>query len=357
MTDLPEPMVPAEVDLRDYRWMPFYGDAALSSDTWILATPEARCAAMTLWWQSWHQVPAGSLPANARLLASLAGYGVAVAAFEAIQEQATRGWVLCADGRLYHPFLAKLALDAWEEKKEFERRKAEDRQRKKDRRDGASGGNGKTSGGKPKNSGGNGGLSGGIPSENALTGQDRTGQENTNSIYDPVGVTATAVANNPDDLILAFDACLVSAWGEEARRWKPHSSDRRTAEQLAEAGITATFAAGVMRERFGKMRERGAKPPFSLEGVADDLRRSCVAGQSAAPAGQAASSATDQRDIWRRRLIGFRDQRGLWLASFGAKPGEPGCEAPADLVAEVLPSLAAPAAQILHYPPQQRAMQ
>lgn len=124
MTDLPEPLTPADCDLRGMEWMPLYGDRLLSSETWLLAGPEGRCAALALWWASWKQVPAASLADNDRVLAQLAGYGVAVKAWQAIREEAMRGWVRCADGRLYHPVVAALAAEAWDRRVKERARKA-----------------------------------------------------------------------------------------------------------------------------------------------------------------------------------------------------------------------------------------
>lgn len=42
-----------------------------------------------------------------------------------------------------------------------------------------------------------------------------------------------------------------------------------------------------------------------------------------------------QREQWRQRLIGYRDKR-IWLGSWGAPPGDRYCDAPADLVAQIV---------------------
>ena len=60
------------------------------------------------------QVPAGSLPNNSRILASLAGYANAPRRWGRIREMALYGWLPCSDGRLYHPVLAELVLDIQE---------------------------------------------------------------------------------------------------------------------------------------------------------------------------------------------------------------------------------------------------
>ncbi len=127
MTD---PLTPADCDLRGLEWMPLYGARLLTSETWLRATPEARCAALTLWWASWHQVPAASLADDDLLLSQLAGYGVAgVKQWRRVRDAAMRGWIKCSDGRLYHPIVAALACEAWERRGEAD--DARDRHRQK----------------------------------------------------------------------------------------------------------------------------------------------------------------------------------------------------------------------------------
>lgn len=109
---LPDPLVPAEVDLRDFQGMWFDTDRLLRSDTWVLGNGEEKAAAMTLWLESWHQVPAASLPSHDRMLAKLSQ----AEKWPKAKAHALRGWVACSDGRLYHPVVAEKALEAWIEK-------------------------------------------------------------------------------------------------------------------------------------------------------------------------------------------------------------------------------------------------
>lgn len=108
---LPEPLVPAEVDLRTYEWMPLDINRLLSSETWVLGAPEECKAALTLWCEAWRQLPAASLPDNDRMLAHLSRAG---ADWPRIRENVMRSWIKCADGRLYHPVVAEKACEAWE---------------------------------------------------------------------------------------------------------------------------------------------------------------------------------------------------------------------------------------------------
>lgn len=113
MSDLPNPLTPADCDLRDFGYMPVDVQRVCDSDLAALETPEACWAAFLLWCKSWHQVPAASLPDDDRVLAKFTGYQRAPDAWQSIREGAMRGWIKCADGRLYHPVVAEKANEAW----------------------------------------------------------------------------------------------------------------------------------------------------------------------------------------------------------------------------------------------------
>jgi uncharacterized phage protein (TIGR02220 family) len=109
-SDRPDPLVPIEVDLRDFPFIPLEFRRLFASETWILGSNEARCASVCLWCESWHQSPAASLPDNDKILAHLSQSG---GRWGKVREHAMRGWVLCSDGRWYHPVVAEKALEAW----------------------------------------------------------------------------------------------------------------------------------------------------------------------------------------------------------------------------------------------------
>jgi hypothetical protein len=176
--DLPQPLTPADCDLRDFQFMPL--DVVRVRDSDIAAISEGdefRCAVL-LWCAAWHQVPAASLPDDDKVLSQLAGFGRVIKEWQKCREGALRGWLKCSDGRLYHPVVAEKANEAWagrvkyREKKEAERlRKAEERRLKKEQDDA------NKSAGRPMDSdclsGGqlpkNDDVSAGSPQENALT--------------------------------------------------------------------------------------------------------------------------------------------------------------------------------------------
>lgn len=108
--------MPPQVDLRDFQFMPLLVGRLFASDFNAMATDTEWRAAVTLWARSWHQVPAGSLPADEKVLAFLAGFGRDNSSWAQVKHVALDGFVLCQDGRYYHPVIAALALDAWDKK-------------------------------------------------------------------------------------------------------------------------------------------------------------------------------------------------------------------------------------------------
>ena len=116
MSSLPEPLVHADLDLRDFAFMPL--DVVRLRDSELAAKvsgEDFRCAVL-LWCASWHQIPAGSLPDDDTLLARLAGFGRAIKEWKQHREGSLWGWIKCNDGRLYHPTVTEKATEAWNAK-------------------------------------------------------------------------------------------------------------------------------------------------------------------------------------------------------------------------------------------------
>lgn len=113
------PLTPPDCDLRGFDFMTLDVRRLLKSETWMEAADDPRLghALMTLWAESWHQVPAASIPSNDRLLARLAM--CTPEEWARIRDRALCGWRLCDDGRYYHPVVAEKAVEAYERKGEF----------------------------------------------------------------------------------------------------------------------------------------------------------------------------------------------------------------------------------------------
>lgn len=86
--------------------MPLHVTNLRESSFAAIATDVEFRAGVLLWAASWHQIPAGSLPTDDRLLAHLAGFGRDVPGWQQARPGAMRGWHECRDGRLYHALIA-----------------------------------------------------------------------------------------------------------------------------------------------------------------------------------------------------------------------------------------------------------
>lgn len=112
-----EPIVSAEVDLRDFGYMPLETVRLRDSELATKADGEVFKAAVLLWCVAWHQVPASSLPDDDIWLAARCGGEGGLKRWRRLRTAgALRGFVKCSDGRLYHPVIAAKAIEAWEAK-------------------------------------------------------------------------------------------------------------------------------------------------------------------------------------------------------------------------------------------------
>jgi len=107
------PFTPAECDLQDFPFMPLHVARLRDSDLAAEESAEACWYAVLLWAASWHQIPAGSLPDNDSVLTKLIGLGKDLRTFRKHKGGAMRGFVLCDDGRLYHPIVAEQVNESW----------------------------------------------------------------------------------------------------------------------------------------------------------------------------------------------------------------------------------------------------
>lgn len=112
----PDPLTPPDSDLRDFRFMPLDVAQIKQSKQWLRAKrrPEIGFYSINLWMAAWHQRPVASLEDDEDVLCDAAECDAE--RWPQVRDEVLRGWVRCADGRIYHPIVAFKALDAWIEK-------------------------------------------------------------------------------------------------------------------------------------------------------------------------------------------------------------------------------------------------
>jgi uncharacterized protein YdaU (DUF1376 family) len=126
----PDPMTPPECDLRGLEYMPLLGQRLFGSEFDALANDSEWRAGITLWWAAWTQCPAASLPDDDQALCRLADLGRDIKTWRKLKNRALHGFVLCSDGRLYHPTLAEQALIAWDKRRSDRNARTGDADRK-----------------------------------------------------------------------------------------------------------------------------------------------------------------------------------------------------------------------------------
>lgn len=115
---LPEPLTPAEADLKDFPYTPIYRARLFGSAFHARANDAEWRAGITLWLKAQDQRPAGSLPDDDLELCRLAELGRDVKAWRKLRPGALHGWSKCSDGRLYNQVVAEVVNAQWREKTE-----------------------------------------------------------------------------------------------------------------------------------------------------------------------------------------------------------------------------------------------
>lgn len=123
----PEPLVPADVDCTDLDGFMLNVERLMASELVALSSHEVIGAALLLWCRAWKQTPAASLPNNEKTISGFAR--MPLARFRKLRDEIMRGFVLCSDGRLYHRTLAVEAINAYERKRAFQRKREADAER------------------------------------------------------------------------------------------------------------------------------------------------------------------------------------------------------------------------------------
>ncbi|NUB05867.1 DUF1376 domain-containing protein [Azospirillum sp. Vi22] len=396
MNELPDPLVPAGIDLSGYDYMPLYVTRLRKSRTWVRCKrrPAHGFYLMNMWTEAFtsHE-RAGSLPDDDDLLADAAM--CAPDDWESIKADIMTGtgWILCNDGRWYHPVVAEVVIEVWEKSRKTKTQTksateaaAEARRTKReakiaeangtqtdDAMDHASDRNGTGTDTVPDDGQGDNGIR-----QASVTDSQRNSINSvTQSVADGNGLRQPSVTETnrngnlnrkqPPPTPAAKPARAVSAEvvavvnGFLASREKHFPGDSRlpanqmtletqAAQYVAKGAPVALLLETVERGMVGAAedaRQFGKPPPISLSAFNLSLDteiakfRKAQAGpppdsrprQGATVGPAVAADAEVAR--WRQRLTRYRASR-IWEDRWGPPPGKPRCMAPKALVDEIL---------------------
>ena len=110
--------IPSDVSMRGLPYMPLYGSRLLRSKAWAKCSknPELGFYLINLWLAAWDGLPAGSIEYDDDVLRTAAQCPPAV--WEKLCRELLRGWIRCADGRLYNQTVCDAAAAVWESRTE-----------------------------------------------------------------------------------------------------------------------------------------------------------------------------------------------------------------------------------------------
>jgi len=372
VTDL-KPLTPPDCDLQDFPFMPLHVARLRDSDLAAEEAPEACWYAVLLWAASWHQIPAGSLPDNDAVLTKLIGLGRDVKTFRKHKAGAMRGFVLCDDGRLYHPIVAEQALTAWQSKLQQRWRTECARIKKANQRNETNepmptfeaflaalpagsrpsivpGDDAECPEGQAEMSPG---TAPPCPEGNVVQ-ETGTGTGIIDSPQPPEGadqqldLTGEPLAK-PDEVQIAFDLWNDTAKRSGLPRAKILDEPRRRAikARLKAAGLdgwreamTAVQASAFLRGQRPGSDGRTFRADLSFVCQAKSFARLIEGGYGADAKptaeliAEGPTSPPDPNDHWRSRMREFR-RNGYWNTyDDGPKPGREGCRCPAEVLAE-----------------------
>lgn len=396
MNELPEPLVPAGIDLSGYDYMPLYVTRLRKSRTWVRCKrrPAHGFYLMNMWTEAFtsHE-QAGSLPDDDDLLADAAM--CPPDEWEAIKADimSGTGWILCNDGRWYHPVVAEVVIEVWEKSRKTKTQTklateaaAEARRTKREAKTAEANGT-QTDDVKEATSDRNGAVTdtvtdegqggNGIRQASVTDDQRNSSASVTESVAVGNGVrqgSATETNRNgnlngkqPPPTPAAKPARTVSPEvvavvdGFLASREKHFPRDSRLpanrmtletqAVQYVAKGAPVTLLLETIERGMAgaaeDARQYGKPPPKSLSAFNLSLDteiakfRKVQAGpppdsrprQGASVGPAVAADAEVAR--WRQRLTRYRDSC-TWDDRWGPQPGKPGCTAPKALVDEIL---------------------
>lgn len=330
MTDLPEPFVSAECDLKDFAFTPIYRARLFGSSFHSHATDSEWRAGVTLWLKSQDQSPAGSLPDDDVELCRLAELGRDLKAWRKLRVGALHGWVTCSDGRLYNKVVAEVVKDQWQGKIDQRNKTLKARIAALEKRLSQT-------------------ESAAVKADIESLLQDlrhALSQNQKRSVTeDATGtVTASKGQGQGERQGEGLDKPPIPPRGAErfAEFWKayPHRGDHPDPEAPARVEFLRALENGCSVDAIiagagayaAAIRADSVEPRYVLT-AKKWLRGGCWDGAKPQLRADAPAEVTEHYAL-RRALDRFREN-GFWMPEvYGPKPGEPGCRIPRDLLVE-----------------------
>lgn len=327
--------VPATADVTTFDYMPLGCQQLKDSDTWLKATrtPFAAAACINIWMHCWHQVPAGSIAADEDILIGRAG----VPDWESVRDIVLRGFIYCEeDGRLYHLRLCDRVLEAVEKQKSRSKRGkagAEARWNEKRGRKSPVTNEKQTTNDEMQQASDKQCSSNGKGDASAMPKNAKGREGNRREYISP----PTPLTDEAD----ATGAVGGGGWLEaEGIPWLASTGlgdqrARSTVNLWLETHPPDVIEDVMRRAQVSPKGDPAAWIGSVLNREAADQYRKVRAAQK--PQNDDPPEMRDREGAkWRAVLLNYRD-KGFWSEMLnGPKPGEPDCEAPADLVAEIL---------------------
>lgn len=325
MTDLPAPLVPPECTMGNNDYFPLYFRRLRKSRWWRSASDLARSRNIDLWGEAYEQQPAGSLPDDDIDLAEASGYGRDVRSFQKAKAEILAPWVLCSDGRWYHPTLCEVVLFLWESGSV---KRKSDAKRAKDYRERVRAGRVT-----PKESTvtRDGGLEGVTENTRSrVTGPETPVTRHAKERRGNIGSEEPVASAAPDAPVSlpsddeAFEALWAACTPEMRRRAKSKAKVKpewRKACKLAEPRVILGGCLGYLAADPDVKRTGGPGLHIWLRDRTWELWTD----------GEADPARTWSDGEWTAAVEIWRGDR-RWSAAMGPEPGAPGCRVPSHLL-------------------------
>ena len=144
----------------------------------------------------------------------------------------------------------------------------------------------------------------------------------------------------PEDIVRAFDVCLVYLYGQRYARDNPHKTDMETATLWIDKGITLEIACFVFFDRMSYLHEKHLKNhdkgdrsdiPHSLKLFDDNIE--CAIRKIG---GDELDEWEKVNNQWRARCRGWKKDRKFWRPEmWGPEPFKEGTRVPNSILNEI----------------------